>query len=35
MGLDKSIKLIESIKGVDAIFITKNKEVYLTSGIKN
>lgn len=35
MGLDKSIKLIESIKGIDAIFITENKEVYFTSGIKN
>lgn len=35
MGLDKSIKLIESIKGIDAIFITENKEIYLTSGIKN
>jgi thiamine biosynthesis lipoprotein len=35
MGLEKSIKLIESLKGIDAIFITKNKEVYVTSGIKN
>lgn len=35
MGLNKSIKLIESIKGIDAIFITQNKEIYLTSGIKN
>jgi Membrane-associated lipoprotein involved in thiamine biosynthesis len=35
MGLEKSIKLIESLKGIDAIFITKNKEVYATSGIKN
>lgn len=35
MGLDKSIKLIESMKGIDAIFITENKEIYLTSGIKN
>lgn len=34
MGLYKSIKLIEEIKGVDAVFITKNKEVYVTSGIK-
>jgi thiamine biosynthesis lipoprotein len=23
------------LKGIDAIFITKNKEVYVTSGIKN
>ncbi|OPJ62468.1 FAD:protein FMN transferase [Clostridium chromiireducens] len=35
MGLEKSIKLIESLKGIDAIFITKSKEVYVTSGIKN
>ncbi|AKN31270.1 thiamine biosynthesis protein ApbE [Clostridium carboxidivorans P7] len=35
MGLDKSIKLIESIKGIDAIFITENREIYITSGIKN
>lgn len=35
MGLEKSIKLIEALKGIDAIFITKNKEVYVTSGIKN
>ncbi|OOM10381.1 FAD:protein FMN transferase [Clostridium saccharobutylicum] len=35
MGLEKSVKLIQSLKGIDAIFITKNKEVYVTSGIKN
>jgi thiamine biosynthesis lipoprotein len=35
MGLEKSIELIESLKEIDAIFITKNKEVYVTSGIKN
>ena len=35
MGLDKSTRLIESLKGVDAIFITDNKQVYTTSGIKN
>jgi len=34
MGIHKAIKLIESIKGVDAIFITKNKEVYVTSGMR-
>lgn len=34
MGLSKSMKLIESIKGVDAIFITKDKQVFVTSGIK-
>ena len=35
MGLDKGIKLIESIKGVDAIFITSDKKIYVTSGLKN
>lgn len=35
MGVEKSIKLIESLKGIDAIFITKNKEIYATSGIKD
>lgn len=35
LGLDKGEKLIESLKGVDAIFITKNKKVYVTSGIKD
>ena len=34
MGINKAIKLIEEIKGVDAIFITKNKEVYVTTGIR-
>jgi FAD:protein FMN transferase len=35
MGLEKSIKLIESLEGIDAIFITENKEIYVTSGIKD
>ena len=34
MGLDRGMALIESIKGVDAIFITENKMIYTTSGIK-
>ena len=34
MGIHKAIKLIEEVKGVDAVFITKNKEVYATSGIR-
>lgn len=33
MGVRKAIKLIEEINGVDAILITKNKEVYVTSGM--
>lgn len=35
MGLKKSIKLIESLDGIDAIFITKDNKIYLTSNIKN
>ena len=35
MGLEKGIKLIESIKGVDAIFITSDKKIYVTSGLKD
>ena len=34
MGLEKGLKLIESIKDVDAIFITEDKKVYVTSGLK-
>jgi thiamine biosynthesis lipoprotein ApbE len=33
MGVKKAIELIEEIKGVDAIFITKNKEIYVTDGV--
>jgi thiamine biosynthesis lipoprotein len=35
LGLDKGMKLIESLKGVEAIFITKDKKVYTTSGLKD
>ncbi|MBU3157490.1 FAD:protein FMN transferase [Clostridium estertheticum] len=34
MGVQKAIKLIEEIEGVDAILITKSKEIYVTSGMK-
>ena len=34
MGVQKAIKLIEEIEGVDAILITKSKEIYATSGMK-
>jgi len=34
IGIHEAIKLIEEIEGVDAIFITKSKEVYITSGIR-
>lgn len=35
LGLEKGINLIEAIKGCEAIFITANKEIYVTSGIKD
>jgi len=34
LGLEKAFKLIESMKGVDAIFITSDKKVYVTNGLK-
>lgn len=33
MGLDKGLKLVESIEGIDAIFITEGKKIHITSGI--
>ncbi|WP_238881923.1 FAD:protein FMN transferase [Clostridium sp. YIM B02551] len=35
MGLEKGYKLIQSIPNVDGIFITENKKIYITDGIKN
>ena len=35
MGLTKGMKLVESIKGVEAIFITADKKVYVTQGLKD
>jgi FAD:protein FMN transferase len=34
LGIDRGIKLIEAIHGVEAVFITENKEVFATSGVK-
>ena len=34
LGLEKGLKLVESIKGVEAIFITADKKVYTTPGLK-
>ncbi|MEG1002904.1 MAG: FAD:protein FMN transferase [Clostridium sp.] len=34
-GLDEGIKFIESLDGVDAVFITENRNVYTTDGIKD
>ncbi|MDS0526466.1 FAD:protein FMN transferase [Clostridium sp. SHJSY1] len=33
MGVEKSLNIIESLDGIDAIFITEDKNIYLTSGI--
>lgn len=35
LGVEKGLEFVEAMPGVDAIFITKNKEVYTTSGIKD
>lgn len=35
LGVDKGLELIEKIEGAEAVFITKNKEVYLTKGLEN
>lgn len=35
MGLKSGFKLIENTSGVDAIFITSDKKVYVTSGIRD
>lgn len=33
-GIDEGLKLVESLKGVDAIFITNEKKVYITEGLR-
>lgn len=35
LGLEEGMKFIEGIKAVDAIFITKDKKVYATEGIRS
>nr|MBK5237216.1 FAD:protein FMN transferase [Clostridium sp.] len=35
LGLEKGLKLVESIKGVEAIFVTNDKKVYVTPGLKS
>lgn len=35
LGIEKGLKLVESLDGVDAIFITKDKKIYLSSNLKN
>lgn len=34
-GLDEGLKFVEGIKDVDAVFVTKDKKVYITNGIKD
>jgi FAD:protein FMN transferase len=33
LGVEKGINLIEKLDGIDAIFVTKDKKIYATSGI--
>lgn len=35
LGLEKGIKLIENLEGIEAIFITEDKKVYTTSGLND
>ncbi|KNF09213.1 thiamine biosynthesis lipoprotein ApbE [Gottschalkia purinilytica] len=35
LGLEEGLKLVKSQKNVEAIFVTNNKEVYITPGLKN
>ena len=35
LGIEDGLKLIESLDGVDAIFITKDKKIYLSNNLKN
>lgn len=34
-GLNGGMKFVKETKGIEAIFVTKNKEVYITDGLKN
>lgn len=35
LGLEKGIELVESLEGVEGIFITEDKNIYVTSGLEN
>ena len=35
LGLDKGMEFVNSLEGVEAIFITKDKSIYLTSGLED
>jgi thiamine biosynthesis lipoprotein len=34
LGVEKSLKILETVDGIDGIFITKDKKIYATKGIK-
>lgn len=34
-GLEQGMKFVEKLQGIDAIFVTKDKKVYITSGLKD
>lgn len=34
-GLEEGLKLLEGLDGIDAVFIMENKDIYITSGIKD
>lgn len=34
LGLDEGIKFVEGLENIEAIFVTKSKEVYITEGLK-
>lgn len=35
LGVDKALNIIEEIKGIDAILVTEDRNIYTTSGIKD
>ncbi|MCY6484850.1 FAD:protein FMN transferase [Clostridium aestuarii] len=35
LGLNDGLKLIESLDNIDAIFVTKDSDIYISSGLKN
>lgn len=35
LGLEKGMKLVESLDGIEAVFVTRDKKVYATKGLKD
>lgn len=35
MGIDRSMKLLKELEGVDAVFVTKDKNIYISDGIRD